>query len=470
MHLINKHLLQSTRGPFFFGLSVITFLLMIETLFNYVDLFVAKGISFTIATKVLLLSLPHTFALSIPMSVLVAVLMGVGQLAADNEITALKASGISLWSVLRPLLLGAGAIALGMTLYNHYIFPDMNHTLAGLIQDIHRARPMLEIQPQQFTDLNDKMTIYVGSKDDQTGFIEDVTIIEKEKPRDLSPRMTFAARGRIITDHEANTLILELEDGETHERQQKDAPEKYKVIRFARHKRIITEAEEDLQQTERKAKSDREMDLVELKEAAANERARQQDIQIRVRELTRTVLEWQWNLLEPRRRALVLGEEAIPIEEEGRREFLDERFKETRVKAQRLAEQAGFQNRVLDTYIVKENKYLVEFHKKFAIPFACVVFALLGVPMAVTASRSGRGVSISLAIVVFLVYYLFLVGGEKMADRGRLDPMLSMWGANLFLLVVGIPIFIKTVRESTMFSFTLKPRPQAVEQPPRSDP
>ena len=88
----------------------------------------------------------------------------------------------------------------------------------------------------------------------------------------------------------------------------------------------------------------------------------------------------------------------------------------------RLAEQAGYQESIRQNYRAKENRYLVEFHKKFAIPFACVVFALLGVPMAVTTSRSGKGVSVSLAIFVFLVYYLFLVGGEKFADRGLVDP------------------------------------------------
>jgi len=101
----------------------------------------------------------------------------------------------------------------------------------------------------------------------------------------------------------------------------------------------------------------------------------------------------------------------------------------------------------------------VEFHKKFAIPFACIVFALLGVPMAVTTSRSGKGISASLAIAVYLIYYVFLMIGEKYADRGLLNPMLAMWAANIVLLAVGIPVFFKTVRESTLLSITIKPRP-----------
>jgi lipopolysaccharide export system permease protein len=208
MYLIYKHLLAAAVGPFFFGWFVITFLLMIDVLFRYVDLFVSKGVPFIMATKVLALSLGHTFALSIPMAVLIAILMSVGQLAADQEITAMKASGISLWSVLRPLLFGAGLIALGLTAYNHFVFPESNHTLANLLYDINRKKPMLEIRAQQFTDMSDRMTIFVRHKDDHTGRIEDVTIFEKEKPGDLSPRLTIATWGRIVPDHETDSMLI----------------------------------------------------------------------------------------------------------------------------------------------------------------------------------------------------------------------------------------------------------------------
>ena len=89
--------------------------------------------------------------------------------------------------------------------------------------------------------------------------------------------------------------------------------------------------------------------------------------------------------------------------------------------------------------------------------------------MAVTASRSGKGVSVSLAIGVYLVYYLFLVGGEKFADRGRLDPFLAMWSANFFLLALGIPLFFKAARESTLLSITLKPRSSDEKDPDDGD-
>jgi lipopolysaccharide export system permease protein len=85
-------------------------------------------------------------------------------------------------------------------------------------------------------------------------------------------------------------------------------------------------------------------------------------------------------------------------------------------------DQAGYQGKIMESHQIKENRYMVEFHKKFSIPFACVVFTLLGVPLAVTASRSGKGVSVSLAIGIFLIYYLLLMGGGKLRGPGSGAP------------------------------------------------
>jgi len=200
------------------------------------------------------------------------------------------------------------------------------------------------------------------------------------------------------------------------------------------------------------------MNLTALWATAGKEQERQDKVLDNVGGLSETMLKWQWKLLDPDRRDEILGNTPAPPEGPERVTFLEGKFRATRIKVDRVVEQSRYQEKIRDSYRTKENRYLVEFHKKFAIPFACIVFALIGVPMAVTASRSGKGISVSLAIGVYLVYYLFLVGGEKFADRGRLDPFLAMWSANFFLLVVGIPLFIKAVRESTLLSITLKPR------------
>ncbi len=447
MRLLDRHLVRAAVGPFFFGLFTITFLLMIDVLFRYVDMFVSKGVPFTVATKVLILSLGYTLALSVPMSVLIAVLMSVGQLAGDNEVTAMKASGVSLWAVLRPLLLAAAFIGGGLTAFNHYVYPEANHTLVNLLYDIKRSRPMMEIRPRMFTDLNDGTTIYVAEKDETTGHITDVSIVEKEKAGELSPRVTTADWGRIITDKATGAMVLELHDGEIHEMPDPKQPHKYQVIRFRQHDIRMADMERGIEDSRRKSRGDREMNLVDLREAADRQRERLEDAAQHVANLNTDVVQWQFRLLElEERERLRAREPANPAERRTR-------LSATRRKLEHAASQSRAQATVAASHVRKANKFMVEFHKKLAIPFACLVFALLGVPMAVTTSRSGKGVSVSLAMGVYLIYYLCLVGGEKLSDRGMLDPALSMWSGNLVLMAVGIPLFLRSVRETSYLQF-----------------
>lgn len=449
MSLLNRHLLRATAGPFLFGFFVVTFVLIIDILYRFVELFVSKGVPFPLAAEVLLLSLGHTFALSVPMAVLIGVLMGVGQLAADAEITAMKASGVGLYRILRPLLGGALVVTMALTAYNHFVFPRSNHRLANLLYDIHHTRPMMEVREQMFTEITPDFTIFVEHKDDRTNEIAGVVILEKEDPASQIPTMTTAERGRIIPLHESDALRVELEDGEIHDLPDQKDLSRYSVTRFQRHVINVKDVERDFKESGRTSRGDREMDLVQLLDAAREERRNREQAVAQNVETAAELAARQWTLLDPEERVARItrpgrDQGRIPVNE--RRAML----KATRQEVDRVARANGFQRNILRNYQQRENQYMVEFHKKFAIPVACLVFVLLGLPMAVTTARSGKGVSMGLALGVYLVYYLFLVGGEKMADRGRLDPALAMWMADAVLGALGVLILVRTVREGSL--------------------
>lgn len=97
----------------------------------------------------------------------------------------------------------------------------------------------------------------------------------------------------------------------------------------------------------------------------------------------------------------------------------------------------------------KIRSYLVEVHKKFALPAAILTFVLIGVPLGVRSGRGGFGMSGSLSVLFFLVYWIFLIGGEDLADRGFLPPAVAMWTPNLVMLLVGLWLMRSAVREGT---------------------
>jgi lipopolysaccharide export system permease protein len=100
----------------------------------------------------------------------------------------------------------------------------------------------------------------------------------------------------------------------------------------------------------------------------------------------------------------------------------------------------------------KARRHLVEYHKKFSIPFACLIFILLGAPIAIKMGRSGKGWGIAFAILLFAGYYAWITGGEQLADRRFLSPWMAMWMPNIFLSLLGIWLLFWTNRESRPFS------------------
>jgi lipopolysaccharide export system permease protein len=99
------------------------------------------------------------------------------------------------------------------------------------------------------------------------------------------------------------------------------------------------------------------------------------------------------------------------------------------------------------------NSYMVEVHKKYALPVACIVFILIGAPLGVMVRRGGFGVAASISLFFFVIYWAFLIGGEKLADRDFITPFWGMWSANILLSITGIILTTKTVQETIILNF-----------------
>ncbi|MFW6078390.1 MAG: LptF/LptG family permease, partial [Gemmatimonadota bacterium] len=148
MRILTRYLLRAHAAPFLFALTVLTALLLINTVAQRFEELAGKGLESSVIAEVFLLSVPYTLALTLPMAVLVAVLFAFGQLTADNEITAMKASGVHLARLLVPLLVAAAMLAGGMVWFHDTLLPAANHRLAGLLHDIARKSPTLELEEQ----------------------------------------------------------------------------------------------------------------------------------------------------------------------------------------------------------------------------------------------------------------------------------------------------------------------------------
>jgi lipopolysaccharide export system permease protein len=425
--ILARYVLKEHIGPFVFALALLTFVLMMNHILRIFDLILGKGVPAAVVLELFSLILPFTFAVTVPMAVLVATLMAFGRLSGDNEVTAIGASGVSFYRILRPVLIAALVVAAGLMYFNEFVLPEANHRYAALYADITRKKPTVEIRPGVFIDDFEGYNILINRIDDETSRIFGVTIYEQVAAGG-PPRTILASKGELRFIPEQDLLQITLEDGEIHELDPKN-PRAYRRVFFQRNLISIPGVNTQLVRHGREFRSDRELPSREMLRTVSH-------LQTEIRESrVETVREVHRRL----NRNLTLDLKETPATSDDAPQALSitgERLFSLKLQNEQRRREA----KRYDT-----NRYLVEVHKKFAVPFACVVFVLLGAPLGVAAKRGGVALGLGLSLGFFVVYYIFLIGGEEIADRGRLPPVIAMWLANALLGGAGAYLTAKTV-------------------------
>lgn len=456
--IIERYILKNYLGPFIFSMSVITFVFIMDFIIRYIDLFLSKGVPFLVVMQTFVLSLGHMFALIIPMAVLPATLMTFGNFAGENEITAMRASGLSMYRMILPGSAAALVLSIGLVFYNNMVLPESNHKLMNLLIDINKKQPTVELRENRFIDDIKGYTIYFQEKDDRTGEIRDVQIF-KHNNKGL-PTSIVAERGRLSFMEKEGILKVELHRGEIHELPgNKRDRSAYRKTLFASYTLHIRDVDRSLQRSERTYRGDREMSVgmmeqkiaqlqadIELSYIKVNEKANDR-IQATMRLLDRDYRRRRYGLSDSTAvaaaakpagpvAARVAGGARNDTPAKSRNEFITRQEIETQ-----LNRRTSYERQV--------DRYRVEIHKKYSIPFACLIFVLVGSPLAIRMGRSGMNTAIGLSILFFLVYYVFLIGGEKMADRGLVSPAVSMWAPNVIFGLLALFLLRKAAREQS---------------------
>jgi len=437
MALLERYLLRQLLRPFLLGVSVVTFLFAMDFIFDYLDLFLGKGISALIVIRLFFLGLGWILALSIPCGVLVGVLVTYGRMAQDNEVVAVRASGINLMRIFAPAIWASLVVAIGLTFFNNYVLPDMNHAYANLMLAVNKKRPTAEIQEGVFIDDFDGYVIFIGRLDDRSGEMRDVLIHDFSREEE-SPRVITAKRGELRFDAGKATLSLLLEDGELHEAEEENDPI-YRKMEFGRQRFDILGVREILEETRNRSRGQREMSIQAMKARVAELDEDRLRYQTRSAELIEKIGAQSIEQLPGMRseapwHAPLLAWLGRSPETEQAPALPDSFWTPQR---RRLAEESKVASMQARAAWKRMNQYQVEIQKKLALPFACIVFALLGAPLGIRARRGGLAAAF-LSVGFLLFYYLCLLGGEQLADRGHVAPWISMWLANLVLGILGI--------------------------------
>ena len=470
-------MLREHLGPLLFALTALTSILLLQYVGKNIGQLVGKGLSPWVIAEFFALSIPLTIALTLPMAVLVSTLYAFSRLAAENEITALKASGVSLVSVLKPVLWAALGITLIMIVFNDQVLPRANHRLAILQRDIAQKKPTFGLREQVINEVSPgKFYLRAGHLDENSNRMREVTIYDMG---DASRRRTiFADSGNMQMSAGMKDLELTLYDG-----YMQDVPTAaptqlqrlYFKTDFVRMRGVGNQYQ---QSTTDSYKGNREMTVCEMNLAVRRARSEYAMAQHDFLEAKRQAEEAHLGISKAAAKMKLNSPSSVDISSLYCGLINLFRVKTAHAQTIRAASSTGatfprpvlqprqlnpsgspqphvatppqaplpispqvdeVANRVIDAAQTM-NELSVEVNKKFALAVACFVFVLLGAPIALRFPRGGVGLTIGVSLVVFALYYICLIGGQALGDRGIIPPAISMWMADV--LFAGVAIWL----------------------------
>lgn len=436
MRILYWYIIKEHIGPFFFAFFTITFLLVIDHFPKIFDKVIAKDLSVWIVLELMGLNLAWMLALSVPMSVLVATLMAFGRLSSDFEITAVKAAGVNLLHVLIPLLVAASFIMVGMVYFNDKVLPDLNKKARTLTSDISAMRPTLSFSADMFITDIPGFLVLIDEIDHTTSRVEGVRITDTKRPN--QPRIIIADHGYLeITDNGTN-MRFTLYDGELHTLDVTE-PENYRRMGFQKHVINVSDPRAELNRTESKYRSDREKNIAEMQRNVQTAK----DNMIPLKKSIASVLAGKYDKL----LADSVGGMGWT------------RLNDSIALLQMKNEVSALRRRIegnvnqLSPLRNAVSRYQIEIYKKYSIPAASLAFILIGAPLGILSKRGGMGMAITSSILLFIVYWAFLIGGEDIADRGLMSPFWAMWSANILIGSIGLYLIYTVVSERPIFSW-----------------
>jgi len=362
MRILTRYILHEVTAHAAIGAAVFTFVLFTRDLGHILELVVRASAPLPSVAEIFFYTLPLAFTYTIPMSVLVGILIGLSRLAADSEITAMRASGMGVWNFLRVLSIFVVAAWLLALANGLYIAPRSQAALAHLEDRLKGSQVSFEVQPRVFYEGFPKYVLYVQDVKSAEGaaiwkdvFMADITDAG-------NPKITLAKEGIVVSEGK-DRLHLHLIDGSAHETDPKD-PNHYQISTF--------------QQTD------------------------------------------------------------IPIDLPSSENKADQSFPAALMDTGALRAKAAHSDPVSARW------YLIEFHRRFALPTACIVLALVGIPLGLSSKKSGKSGGFVLTILLVFAYYVVSLIGVSLARQGQVSPWFGAWMADFAFLALGLFLLIRS--------------------------
>ena len=432
----------------------------------HVNDLVGKGIGLDVLSEFFIYATATVVPLALPLAILLSSLISFGNLAEKSELTAMKAAGISLFRILRPLAFAVALLSVGAFFFSNNVLPKSQMKLWALIFSLRQKSPELQIPVGEFYDEISGYHIYVRDKTPQ-GELLNIMIYDYSAGFE-NAKVMVADTGRLMTSADKRFLILDLTQGEAFEnlnQKQQRATNSTKNIPYRRetfsHKRLVIDFATDFSRFDESILEDQHVSknvnqlvhsIDSMRDVSA-ERCNEQSTKLINeryfgRDLTHESVSIPKKITKDERQTYNIDSLWASLNVDKQRQV----FIGAQDRAQHYRDQVQYNAILLedsDRYI---RKHEIELYRKFTLAFACLIFFFIGAPLGAIIRKGGLGAPVVISVIMFIIYYIIDNTGYKMAREAIWPCWAGMWLSSFILLPVGIFLTYKAATDSPLFN------------------
>jgi len=465
LNKLTKVVVGAFIGPFILVFLIWMIILDMQFLWLYIDDLMGKGLEWYIILELLFYASANWVPIALPLSILLASIMTFGNLAEHNELTAMKAAGLSLFKIMRPLLFFMLFISAGALYFTNNLWPTANFKMRVLIYDIQQTKAAIIFKEGIFFDELEDYNIRIGKKE-KDGIFKDLLIYDysemktsqnySEDPRDYK-RIISAQKGSITHPKNSSFMILDLYDGfifqEFNPKKMEDSKLPFMRYYFekATLKTKLKSFDFERSTEESYTQDEHFLSLSQLKErrdsaliAVAKTNTSQYHITRNKFAITRGIddsIQLNYDSI------IQTNNYFIHLDSMSRKQNILRALELTRglINSQKVPVALSKSSR---KYIMRKD---ISWHQKFTLSYACMMLLILGSSLGAIVKKGGIGIPVLIGIILFLFYFIITRAGEEMAFDGALTPIVGMWLSAIILTPITLFVFYKANMDSKLF-------------------
>ncbi len=460
MKKIDKLVLSSFIGPFIATFFITLFVLVMQFLWKYADDLIGKGLEWYIVGELLFYASSSFVPLALPLAILLSSIMTIGGLGEQYELTALKATGISLVRICSSLFVVSIVMCFGSYLFSNYVQPASYLQFRALLYDVSEQKPALNIKPGVFYNGIDGYSMRVGKKmaDNQTIF--DVMIYDHTDGKG-NTNVLVAKKGKMVLTDDKRFMVLELFNGKQYQEisnnQKKNLAQEQARVSFEYWKKIFDLSDFKMTRTDVNLFKDNYemMNQGQLAKAIDTFDIEKKNDEEQLKSFIKPYLSFIKHNLDSVFRKNSIAIEAVDSGLAYEKKSLNEKstiINTALINIRNIKGYASFISGSQNSKTEMTLRYQIEWWRKITLAFACLLLFLIGAPLGAIIRKGGLGLPFVIAVVFFVFFYMITVTGEKFAKEKVTSVFTGMWLSSLILLPIGIFLVRKATHDSNLFN------------------